>query len=217
MLFHTRFHDPIRKGEITLTFRRWRAPQAKVGGRYRLHTYGVIEATSVETITRQQIAVADARRAGFDSPSALVADLDKSAGDLFRIEFRYLGDLPDERAILAAVGELTQEDREEIEARLAKMDGGGRGAWTRDFLRLIDENEGVRAADLAERLARDTVRFKADVRRLKSMGLTESLDVGYRLSPRGKAVLEPGDGVPVLAESAPPEVVEPDAATQAES
>lgn len=194
MLFHTRFHDPIRRGEVTLTFRRWRAPQAKVGGRYRLHTYGVIEATSVETVTRQQIAVADARRAGFDSPATLVAELDQSAGDLYRIEFRYLGDLPDERAILAAVGDLTQADREEIEARLARMDGGGRGAWTRDFLRLIDENEGVRAADLAARLGRDTVRFKADVRRLKSMGLTESLDIGYRLSPRGRVFLAGGDG-----------------------
>ena len=29
--------------------------------------------------------------------------------------------------------------------------------------------------------------FKADVRRLKELGLTESLAVGYRLSPRGRA------------------------------
>ncbi len=31
--------------------------------------------------------------------------------------------------------------------------------------------------------------FKVDVRKFKEMGLTESLDVGYRLSPRGRAVL----------------------------
>ena len=29
------------------------------------------------------------------------------------------------------------------------------------------------------------------MRKLKAMGLTESLEVGYRLSPRGRAVLEP--------------------------
>jgi hypothetical protein len=33
------------------------------------------------------------------------------------------------------------------------------------------------------------VLFKADVRKLKELGLTESLEVGYRLSPRGRAVL----------------------------
>ncbi len=31
--------------------------------------------------------------------------------------------------------------------------------------------------------------FKANVRKLKALGLTESLPVGYRLSPRGKRVL----------------------------
>jgi predicted transcriptional regulator len=35
----------------------------------------------------------------------------------------------------------------------------------------------------------DKVRFKANVRKLKALGLTESLEVGYRLSPRGEAVL----------------------------
>jgi hypothetical protein len=30
---------------------------------------------------------------------------------------------------------------------------------------------------------------EADVRKLKELGLTESLEVGYRLSPRGRALL----------------------------
>ena len=35
----------------------------------------------------------------------------------------------------------------------------------------------------------DKVKFKNNVRRLKALGLTESLEVGYRLSPRGAALL----------------------------
>jgi hypothetical protein len=31
--------------------------------------------------------------------------------------------------------------------------------------------------------------FKRRVRQLKELGLTESLEVGYRLSPRGRTVL----------------------------
>ena len=38
-------------------------------------------------------------------------------------------------------------------------------------------------------LKRDTVSFKADVRKLKELGLTESLATGYRLSTRGHAYL----------------------------
>jgi len=32
--------------------------------------------------------------------------------------------------------------------------------------------------------------FKLNVRKLKNLGLTESLGTGYRISPRGRSVLE---------------------------
>ena len=35
----------------------------------------------------------------------------------------------------------------------------------------------------------ERVVFKRRVRRLKELGLTESLEVGYRLSPRGEVLL----------------------------
>ncbi len=47
----------------------------------------------------------------------------------------------------------------------------------------------MRAPDLAASLGRETQPFKTDVRKLKEMGLTESLGVGYRISPRGRTVL----------------------------
>lgn len=34
------------------------------------------------------------------------------------------------------------------------------------------------------------MKFKQDVRKLKELGLTESLEIGYRLSPRGKSVID---------------------------
>ena len=51
------------------------------------------------------------------------------------------------------------------------------------MLRLIGDRPGVRAGDLADELGRERLAFKADVRKLKALGLTESLEVGYRLSP----------------------------------
>jgi hypothetical protein len=38
-------------------------------------------------------------------------------------------------------------------------------------------------------VGRERPAFKTDVRKLKRLGLTISLDVGYRLSPRGEAFL----------------------------
>jgi hypothetical protein len=56
-------------------------------------------------------------------------------------------------------------------------------------LRLIAERPAVRAPDLAASLGRETLAFKRDVRKLKELGLTRSLEVGYAISPRGRAYL----------------------------
>ena len=56
------------------------------------------------------------------------------------------------------------------------------GPWTASTLRLVADNPEVRAADLAESVGRDRDSFKTDVRKLKNLGLTESLLVGYRIS-----------------------------------
>jgi hypothetical protein len=47
----------------------------------------------------------------------------------------------------------------------------------------------VAASRLAKALGRETQPFKADVRKLKRLGLTVSYEVGYDLSPRGRAFL----------------------------
>jgi DNA-binding IclR family transcriptional regulator len=57
------------------------------------------------------------------------------------------------------------------------------------YLHLIAELPGTDSTELAARAGIDRLKFKQRVRRLKSLGLTESLEVGYRLSPRGEAVL----------------------------
>ena len=188
MLFKTITHEPIRRGDITLTIRRWRAPQAKVGGHYRLHTGGAVEVTSVEVIGDADLTEADAQAAGFRSLAMLGRWLAKQEGDLYRIGLRYIGELPDPRAELAEDDDLSPDDVREIRDRLDRMDGDH--PWTRDVLWLIEDNEGVRASDLAPAVSMETQRFKTNVRRLKSLGLTQSLDVGYRVSPRGFAFLE---------------------------
>ena len=95
---------------------------------------------------------------------------------------------PDERPDLAADDKLSAEDVDAIAARLDRWDAATE-PWTRAYLQMIGANEAVRAPDLADRVGLDVPRFKRRVRQLKGLGLTISLDVGYRLSPRGRAFL----------------------------
>jgi hypothetical protein len=135
-------------------------------------------------------SIADARRAGYPDATVLVADL-RGTDDLpvYRVQFHAAAG-PDPRDELAARSRLSSDDLEEIDRRLARLDAASRhGPWTIAVLRVIARRPGTRAADLASRLGRERIAFKADVRKLKNLGLTRSLDVGYRLSGRGEAYL----------------------------
>ncbi len=95
----------------------------------------------------------------------------------------------DPRVALRERGELSDQERREIDERLDRWDAVRGEPWTREVLRLIAERPGVRAPDLAASLGRETLPFKRDVRKLKELGLTVSLAVGYEISHRGRAHL----------------------------
>ncbi|GAA2793200.1 hypothetical protein GCM10010470_30070 [Saccharopolyspora taberi] len=179
-------------GEITLAFRRWASPQARSGSRMRT-AVGVVAIGEVREVDPDGITEEDARLAGFRSAAGLRSSLDKhGTGRVFRIEIGYAG--PDPRAELREQAELTARDRAELDRRLARMDTSPvRGPWTRQLLELLRDHPGVRAAELAQAQRRPVARFKSDVWKLKELGLTESLPVGYRLSARGQAYLDGRD------------------------
>jgi hypothetical protein len=188
--FDARNRDEILAGDVTLTFRRWKRRQAVPGHVYRT-ALGRIGVDAVDVVEPFDITVADARRAGASSIDALLAGIDGSPElPLYRVEFHVV-DEPDPRSVLAGTAELSEDDRAELDRRLDAFDARSRhGAWTRQTLELIAERPGVRAGDLATTVGRETQPFKSDVRKLKGLGLTESLEVGYRLSPRGRSYLD---------------------------
>ncbi|MBV9240422.1 MAG: hypothetical protein JO314_00305, partial [Acidobacteria bacterium] len=59
----------------------------------------------------------------------------------------------------------------------------------RAYLQLIHDKPATYSGVLAKAAGVDLPHFKPWVRKLKALGLTESLEVGYRLSPRGEVVL----------------------------
>jgi hypothetical protein len=177
----------IANGTVTQAFRRWEVPRVRPGGTQRT-AIGVVAFDAVEPVNRDILTEEDARTSGFGSLDELLAMLDrKPAGEVYRVRLRMQG--PDPRLALRE----SVPDREQladIGRRLERLDRASHhGSWTHDVLRAIGAGEGVRAAELAAGFGREKMAFKLDVRKLKELGLTESLRPGYRLSPRGRAVL----------------------------
>jgi hypothetical protein len=187
VLFEMRYADAIADGSVDTTFRRWKRSQVVAGHTYRTAA-GRLVVDAVDVVTGADITDADAVRAGYPSAAALLAD-QRGAADLplYRVRFHAAPDA-DPRAELAAAGDLTEADVAEIDRRLERFDRAAPdGPWTATTLQIIAERPEVRAPDLAAALGRETAPFKLDVRKLKNLGLTLSLRIGYRLSPRGEA------------------------------
>ncbi len=191
LLFKKPFHAGLTSGEITLTFRRWQKAHVRQGGRYRCHPIGVLLVDAVSLVTTKSVTASDAKRAGFDSRVALIdyllelGPLDETT-EIWRVELRHVGD--GDRVEFAMVDALTEADIAAIRARLASFDA--RVRWTKKTLAIISEHPRVAASQLAKKLKRETLELKVDIRKLKKLGLTQSFEVGYEISPRGRAYLD---------------------------
>ena len=195
MLFRATTLSGLADGSITLAFRRQRRPTVRVGGTLTT-AIGVLAIDDVRVVDEAEITEDDARRSGHASRVELLADLrrpkrwapDEDDRQLYRVELHLAG--PDPRVARRARSDLSADEIAELQARLDRLDRAStHGAWTAAVLALIEARPAVRAGDLAEELGRERLAFKTDVRKLKALGLTESLEVGYRLSPRGRAWL----------------------------
>lgn len=187
MLFIREHLDGIADGSIKLAFRKWQRPTVKTGGRLRIPG-GVLSIKSVEQINPQQITERDAKKAGYPSSASLLKELEKREGDLYRIRFELAGE--DERIELRKVTKFSVDEWNTLLNKLDRLDKfSSQGDWVVTFLRMVSEKPGIRAPDLAAEFGVETLWFKTNMRKLKELGLTESLVVGYRLSPRGKVVL----------------------------
>lgn len=179
MLFKQRFWRGLSDGTVTIAFRRWRRPTVKESGTLRTPA-GVLGIDEVAVIDPDQVTDEDACAAGYGGRHEALADL-RPDGALYRIRFHRLGNDP--RIELRLRDELDERELNELLRALDRL------RWAEPTLSIISANPATVSTELAARLGVDRVVFKRRVRRLKAMGLCESLEVGYRLSPRGEAVL----------------------------
>lgn len=182
MLFTQDVLHGIAAGRVTLAFRRWRKAPPPEGATLRTPV-GVVALTRITAVDEDDISPDDVSRTGLSADALRLAIARE--GRLWRIELRLVG--ADPRVALRAARP-TADEQAVIEARLARLDAAAPVPWTAGYLRLIADQPATAARVLAAQVGVEIPVFKRRVRQLKELGLTESLEVGYRLSPRGAAV-----------------------------
>lgn len=188
MLIKNAVLERIVAGEVDTLFRRQKRPTVKTGGSLRTRA-GMLDIVNVERIELDDITDGDAKRAGFDTTDDVIAELtQKPEGDFYRVRVSVGG--IDPRVELRERSELSDEELADVRTRLERLDTRSpAGAWTERILSMLSEQPHTRAPDLAASIGWETKPFKANVAKLKALGLTISHSPGYELSPRGRTVL----------------------------
>jgi hypothetical protein len=187
MLLKNKTIEGIQSGKITLIFRRWKKAGVKKGGT-QMTQLGVVGIVDVKIVTEDEITDRDAKKAGFNSRDELLSDLCERDEDIYKIKVDWVGEDP--RKALRTNDKLSKKELDDIIGKLQKLDENSqRGKWTQLYLQMIHDQPNTHAQILAEQIGLTIPTFKPWVRKLKALGLTESLRPGYRLSPRGKKVL----------------------------
>jgi hypothetical protein len=196
MLFTADAHPGLASGAITATFRIWARSQVRVGGTYEVGGTSIVLAVDrIGQVPVGELTDGDARLAGFDELGGLLRVLRRGGRHVdddtivWRVDFHRVAQPPPKVDDEAEPG---PDELELLVKRLDRMDrpsGGRTEPWTRPTLRLIAARPGVVSTELAADLGRRRASLKGDVAKLKRLGLTRSLLVGYEVSPRGRALL----------------------------
>lgn len=189
MLFKQKFLDLIKEKKISVAYRKWTRPTVKENGTL-LTPVGMLRIKSIEEIDASSISNKMLQQAGYANPTELEKELNlKKEGTVYKIRFTM--EQEDPRIALRNDNDLSEDDLETLTKKLQSLDTGGDiKNWTIKVLKAIQANPAQRAIDLSAKLGYEKEWFKINVRKLKNLGLTISLETGYKISPRGEAFLK---------------------------
>jgi hypothetical protein len=189
MLFKVATLTKIKSGAVTQAFRKWKRPTVKEGGTL-VTRIGVLYILKIEPITLTKITEQDLHLAGIDDFQSFQKMIqNKKEGNLYKIVFELRGSDP--RLELRNKTDFTSQEITLLKQQLKQMDERSKfGPWTKEVLLIIQEFPKKRAIFIAEKLEVEKDWLKPQIRKLKSRGLTISHEVGYEISPRGKALLK---------------------------
>ena len=87
MQFTRPFKEAIRAGDVTATLRKWKSPQARVGGQYNLHPRGAIEVTRIRQLPFGKVTSRAVRQSGYADKESLRSFLKVANEDLVQSEY----------------------------------------------------------------------------------------------------------------------------------
>jgi hypothetical protein len=170
-----------------MAFRKWKRPTVKQGG--ALNTpIGLLAIDEVSIVT--SVSDFELIQSGYEDRDELQKELSKSTGNtLFRIKFHLSGEDP--HISLRNKTNLSSEELLKLNQKIVRFNNSKiYPGWATKVLKTIQQNPGESAASISEAVGYEKDWLKPSIRKLKELGLTINLEIGYSISPRGNAYLQ---------------------------
>jgi hypothetical protein len=195
--FDKKFHEAIREGRLTLTFRLWDTLRVLRGKIYRSHNLGLLRVLDVDFKRLKNVALEDIKRCGYEGIEDFYEelskhtelDLDPEKDRVVRIEFEYIGE--DIENYKKAMGNVKDSEIFNIKEQLLVLEQKHQTPWIRKALQLLKDNTYMFSKDLEPKINVPSERIKVFMRRLKTLHLVASDNrKGYSITPLGVKLLK---------------------------
>jgi hypothetical protein len=176
--FNPKYHEKIRTGAITISFRDWKTLNLQKNKIYKSYNLGLIKVLEVSFKKLSDIPLNDIKKSGFKSVQDFRVGFEESAkravdfqsDSVVKIEFEYVGeDIQNKKRLM---GKVTPMELFEIRQKLVSQDEGGPGCAVKILLELEKRLLTIEGIEKSSRLAPDAI--KLTLCRLKELGLISS-------------------------------------------
>ena len=197
MVFTRKYHDEVREGKITLTFRPWDTLRVLRGKIYRANNLGLLKVHDVDFKNLTEITLEEAKRCGYKSMDEFHEDYENLAerevdfefGRAVRIEFAYIGE--DIENYKKAMGDVKDSEIFTLKEMLLKLEQKGKKQWAIKTLQVIKKKNYGSPREMEKPLRLPAEKIRQNLQKLKSLNLVMSDNrMGYIVTPLGMKILK---------------------------
>lgn len=197
IVFTKKYHEAIKEGKITLTFRAWDTLKVLRGKIYRANNVGLIKVLDVDFKKLATVTLEEVRQCGYrtmeefreDFQKIARRDIDFERERAVRIEFEYIGE--DIENYKKAMGDVKDSELFDIKEKLLKIEQRGKKQWAVRALELLRKKEYISFSEMERALRTPSDRVRHRMKKLKALNLTSSdSKMGYSITPLGVKLLK---------------------------
>lgn len=197
IVFTKKYHEAVKDGRITLTFRPWDTLRVLRGKIYRAYNLGLLKVNDVDFKKISDITLEEIKRCGYKNMDEFHEDFENLARRevdfeferAVRVEFGYIGE--DIENYKKAMGDVKDSEIFTIKEKLLKLEQKGTRQWAIKTLQVLKKKTYASPKDMEKPLRMPAEKVKQNLRRLKSLNLVmNDIQMGYTITPLGIKILK---------------------------